>query len=187
MGGEFCRQKPSRVAVIAALLVALTQVACSRGESQAPTVVLVTRHAERAAVEGNDPPLSDEGVRRAEALAGVAEAAGVTAVYCTQFRRTRDTAAPLIGRTGAALKTVEVNPDNMRAYAANVAARVLSEHRGQTVVVVSHSNTVPLIIEQLGRRPPAPIGDAEYGDLYIVIIPPEGAARIVKARYGTQE
>jgi hypothetical protein len=61
-------------AVGAALILFLTgMTAPTRGETAQPdisgTVVLLVRHAEKAAQPGDDPPLTQDGRRRAEALA----------------------------------------------------------------------------------------------------------------------
>ena len=55
-----------------------------------PTVIVV-RHAE--ALTGDDPGLSEAGTARANALAKSLKDAGITAIYVTQYARTRDTAS----------------------------------------------------------------------------------------------
>ena len=59
-----------------------------------PTVVLLVRHAEKAAQPAQDPPLTDAGSARARALVAVARDAGVSAIITTQFLRTKNTAEP---------------------------------------------------------------------------------------------
>lgn len=88
-----------------------------------------------------------EGVVRAQALAHAAGLAGVTAVYHSDTNRTRDTAAPLARALGL---TPVVYPAN---DVAGVVAQVFADHRGETVLVVGHSNPVPLIIAEAGGRP----------------------------------
>ena len=146
-----------------------------------PTTVVVVRHAEKAA-DGADPSLLPEGVARAEALKEVLAGADVAAVYSTPFLRTRATAAPTAEALGLQVTITEVA--NLETHPAEVAARVLAEHRGETVLVVGHSNTVPAIVEALGGGAVAPITDAEYSHLFIVIIPASGPVRTIKAQYG---
>ena len=62
-----------------ALAVAVSAAAPSAPSPAADTVVLVVRHAEKAA-ESGDVPLSSEGAARAQALVAVAREAGVTGV-----------------------------------------------------------------------------------------------------------
>ena len=55
---------------------------------------------------------------------------------------------------------------------------------GKRVVVVGHSNTVPLIVQTLaGVKSIPPIADDEYGTLYIVTVPRIGRANLLKLTY----
>lgn len=176
-------------------LLALSIVTCA-GAARAqdaqtmptgPTIVLILRHAEKAQVEGNDPPLSEAGIRRAQELVRVAEDAGVTAIYTTQYKRALDTAAPLASRLGITATAVEITRENVATYPASLARQILARHAGQTVMVLGHSNTVPLIVEALGGRRPAAIDDAtEFDRLYVVIIRRPGEVRTIEARYGQE-
>src|SRR5215475_8166541 len=105
------------------------------------TIILV-RHAEKAGPEG-DVPLSDAGHVRAEELARVLGGAGVTAVYDTQFARTQQTAAPLAAALHLTPMHVQTGPD----YAKTVVHDIDHKHAGGTVVVVSHSNTIPDVLK----------------------------------------
>lgn len=172
-----------RALVFVVIICALTQAVCSRADSRLPTVVLVVRHAEKAAVEGADPPISEQGIARAQALARIAKDAGVAAIYCTQFRRTRETAEPLAANIGAQINTMQVSRDDTRAYVEQLAADIIGKHRGQTILVVSHSNTVPQIVERLSGTPVPAIKDDEYDNLFIVVMPSEGAAKTIKLSY----
>ncbi len=165
-------------------LLALTQPACRDASDARPTVVYLLRHAEKAPSADNNPPLSEAGVRRTEALAQTLGDAGVSAIYTTQFKRTIDTAAPLSARTGVAVTTLEVNHDNPQAYVEQLARDINARHGGKTVLVVSHSNTLPLIVERLSGKPVPAIEDDEYANLFVVTLPAQGAATIVRARYG---
>jgi len=148
-----------------------------------PTTVLVLRHAEKETA-GMDPPLSPQGQMRAHELVQVAGEAGVTAIYATQFIRTQQTAQPLADHLG-----LEVNVFNVtgagQQYAQDLANHIRSEHSGEVVLIVSHSHTVPLIIEKLGTGPIPPIPGDKYDSLFIVTTPRRrGVTKIVKAEYG---
>src|SRR5512143_3998842 len=75
-----------------------------------PTVVLLVRHAEKAAQPRQDPPLAKAGAARARALAMVARDAGVTAIITTQFERTRKTAEPTATALQITPEVVEAGP-----------------------------------------------------------------------------
>jgi broad specificity phosphatase PhoE len=145
------------------------------------TTVIVVRHAEKAAEPAADPPLTAAGQARAEALVDAVRGMPVTAVISTNFVRTRSTAAPLAARLGLTTELVDARaPDHAR----QVAAGVLAKHRGETVVVVGHSNTVPDIVAALGAPKPASICDAEYDNLFVVRVPASGAATVERRKYG---
>jgi broad specificity phosphatase PhoE len=168
-------------AYVLILLFALGAASCDRAP-EAATTVLVVRHAEKAS-DADDSPLTEAGARRAEALARAAEGAGVQAIYSSQFKRNLDTARPLSERSGLSVTQMPVNLQNPGDYGRSLARDILEKHAGQTVVVVGHANTVAATVEGLTGRP-APPGDIQYADLFVVVVPREGAAKLIKAQYG---
>src|SRR5687768_18433277 len=96
-----------------------------------PTVILLVRHAEKAAQPAQDPPLTEAGAARARALVAVARDAGVKAIISTQYLRTRNTAEP----TAAALSLTPeiVSAGAMPQHAKAVADQVM-KHAGGTVL-----------------------------------------------------
>ena len=155
----------------------------SPAAAAAVTTVLLVRHAERP--PGADPSLDATGQARAQALAEALGSAGVTAIYTTQFRRTQETAAPLAQRLGLTPQAIAAQGGGAAAaHAAEVASTIRTRHAGGVVLVVGHSNTVPLIVRALGGSAPAEIADSEHRDLFIVTLPAAGAVRTVHAKYG---
>jgi broad specificity phosphatase PhoE len=133
--------------------------------ASAQKMVILTRHAERAdgqaTMGASDPELSAAGKARAEKLAAMLADAGITVAFTTEYRRTKDTAAPLAAK-------LNVTPEVVKAAdTANVVAKI-AERTNDTVYVVGHSNTVPSIIKALGG-PDVTIGDNEYDNLFIYI------------------
>lgn len=143
----------------------------------------VVRHAEKEAEPPQDPPLSPEGRARSRALADVLSPLGVEVIFTTPYRRTRETAAPLAERLGVEVLELAVGPDP-DAYARRQAERILAEHPGRSVLVVSHSNTVPLIVRALGGEEVGELGDGDYDDLFVVLVPPTGPTRTAARQYG---
>lgn len=134
-------------------------------------MVILVRHAERADAGAGapagaamtaapDPELSAAGKARAATLAAMLKDAGITAIYTTEYRRTRDTAAPL-----ADLLKLSSEAISARDQAALLAK--IKAHTSGAVLVVGHSNTVPAIIKALGG-PDVTIGDNEYDNLFFV-------------------
>ena len=148
------------------------------------TVVMVVRHAEKAAEPGSDPSLSEAGKKRAQALVDAVGDAGVTAIYSSQFKRTQETVAPLAVHLGLSVTTLAISRANLETYPKQVAETILAEHRGETVVVVNHSNTVPPIVEAFGGVPVPEITEEEYAHFFVVIIPTSGSVRTLRMQYG---
>jgi broad specificity phosphatase PhoE len=173
-------------AIIVILALTLCIVSCNRPQliaTPTPTVVLIVRHAEKEDA-GDDPGINEAGARRAQALLDVAEASGVSTIYSSQYRRTRETAQPVSNRLNIQLSEMPVSLDNPGNYGILLARDVLEKHAGQTVLVVSHSNVIPTIIEALTQTKVPAIDSNEYDHLFIVIVPKEGPPRLIKAQYG---
>jgi broad specificity phosphatase PhoE len=170
------------LALLALLLAAplAAQTTTVGATRSATTTVILVRHAEKAAQPAADPPLTAAGAARAEALVGVVKDAGVRAIISTQFARTRSTVAPTAKLLGLVPEIVDARAkDHPRAVAA-----AIRSHRGQTVLVVGHSNTIPDIVAALGAPRPRDICDGEYDGIYVVTLPPTGPAGVTHARYG---
>ncbi|MFC1639920.1 histidine phosphatase family protein [Gemmatimonadota bacterium] len=167
------------------LLMGLSVLACQTGSvndhSDAITTVILVRHAEKELV-GDDPVLTSAGAERALALAHALGEVDVSAVYTTPFARTRNTAVPLANLLD--LDVTEVASG--QSFAAEMADIVRSEHVGETVVIVSHSNTTPAIIGEFGVTPIPTIDDDEYDDLYVVTLTSTGQVSLLPLRYGRE-
>jgi broad specificity phosphatase PhoE len=160
----------------------LLSLCAAHGTAQSgPTVVIVVRHAEKAATPANDPPLTDAGRARADALAAALAAANVQAVISTPLARTRETARPTAEARALAIELVPLT-GTIAEHAAAVAAAVRA-HAGQTVLVVGHSNTVAPIIAALGGPKMADLCDTQYSNLFTLVL--DGPdARLVRSSYG---
>jgi len=173
-----------KVFACAAAVLLLSVPALPARRVEAPTVVIVVRHAEKAAVEGDDPPLSEAGRKRAERLADIAEQAGVGFAYTTQFKRTRETAQPLVERLKIPAQVIELTGASLAGHPAALAAEIKTKHKGKTVLVVGHSNTAPRVAAALSGRNLPDLDDAtEFDALFVVVIPDAGPARLVRAKY----
>lgn len=133
------------------------------------TTVFVMRHAEKAAIPGDDPPLSPVGEARALALAEqlgrAPKGLGIDSVIVSEFRRTQETVRPLANRLGVPVIVVSAEDH------AQAARRALRENRGGRVLIVGHSDTVPAIVEELSGDKVPEMSEAEYGVVYVVAVP----------------
>ncbi len=141
------------------------------------------RHAEKAPAPADDPALSEEGQARARAIRDLLAAERVDAVVVTQFRRSRETAAPLATARGITPEVVPAGRD-VPAHARQVADHVMERHAGRTVLVVGHSNTIQAIAAALGGGTAASIDESEYDRVIVVVRPAAGDARRLELRVG---
>jgi phosphohistidine phosphatase SixA len=178
------RRRLRLIPIIGYTIVALG-LAYFLGERPSTTVVFV-RHADTDASMGgpdDDPPLNARGRQRAELLADYLESIDVTgsvnAIYASDKRRTQETAAPLAQRLNLPVETADhLDTDGFMSH-------VLRQHSGEIVLVVSHSNTIqPLIDELHGSKNLKPFAPDEYDRVYIVTIPrPLGKVKTLQFFY----
>jgi broad specificity phosphatase PhoE len=152
-------------------------------ELQATTTMIFVRHAEKALQPADDPGLNEAGRRRVgeltRQLVDADVVAGIDAVYSTPFRRTLETAQPLATALGLGIN--HYDPADNEA----VLAEILKQHKGEIILVVGHSNTVPTLIADLGASKKVPaIAHSEYDNIYIVSIPWFGKTKTIRLRYG---
>ena len=148
---------PLRLIALAFLALAAACTTTPPPTPPAGPVFYVVRHLHTPQGE-RDPDLTAEGQRQAILLADRLAGEGVRAIYVSDYKRTRQTAAPLAGRLG--LTPIVYDPADTPALVARVRAGPLP------ALVVGHSNTVPDIVEQLGGERPAPMVHADFGDLW---------------------
>jgi broad specificity phosphatase PhoE len=171
------RRAPGRAAAIATFLAALTPGALAQ------QAVFVVRHAEKAS-NASEPsvPLSEAGKARAQKLASLLKDAGITAVYSTDYVRTRTTAEPLAQALHEPLRIYSAKNAEGRPDAASL-LETLRQSPQAVVLVVGHSDTVPVLLSALGVRQKIKLGDQEYDNLFIVVPNPAGEPVFLRLRY----
>lgn len=166
-----------RAALLALLLLGLVLAAPLLA---ADTLVIVVRHAEKADNDPRDPDLSAAGQLRAVKLAQVMAGSPPAAVYATPFRRTRQTAMPTAEASGVGVTSIDAPAEQ---HGDLLRERILRDHRGQTVLVVGHSNTVPQIVATLAGRDAPAMADDEYDRFSLVVLPEQGEPCLLVSRY----
>lgn len=162
------------------LLAIAALTAAPLAAQQAPTVVIIVRHADKATTPANDPPLTAVGTERAAALATALRQANVSVVMHTPTVRTRETARPTAEMVGV---TPEIIPTGPAPVVAAAVREMVARHPGKTILVVGHSNTVMPWIEALGGPKRENLCDHEYDGLYTLVIG-GGQTRLVESHYG---
>lgn len=142
----------------------------------AHTTVLLVRHGER---DDNIDALNLDGQARAVELLHVAEKAGIEAIVRSNTVRTQQTAEPLA--TALGLTPIVIN-GNAQAFA----DEIRNNHRGETVLVVGHSDSVPDIIEDLGGPALPNIDGTEFDNLFVLELCRcrRGTAHLTNLQYG---
>lgn len=153
------------------LLAMVFTVASGLGAQE--TVVALVRHAERQSLWDDDSPLSEAGLRRSQALVALLAELRPAVLYTSDLQRTRQTLAPTAARLGLAPR---VRPKDGSAV---LAAEILAEHRGKTVVVCWHHDLMKKLARGLGVKGPVPYWSLDvYDRLWIVRVPASGEASL---------
>ena len=176
--------------MVIAMVAMFCQLAVAQDDFKPITVFLI-RHAERQDEPRQDPPLTDAGVARSQALARLLSNAGVKAIFTSQFTRTKQTGEPLATKLGLTVTpfTLKLNPSNPRQIAEESTAEVTNkilERSGQSVLVVGHSNSIPDVIKMLGGDTVPTIDERKFDDLFIVTVYAKGKAKVVQMKYGAE-
>ena len=128
----------------------------------------IVRHAEKAVPSAgttmstpDDPPLSEAGTKRAEALKEALKDKQVKNIYSTNTKRTRLTAEPLSASSGLTIQTYGPRPDSLFINK----LKMLSTN----TLIVGHSNTVDDVVNGLlNQNKLTDLADSEYDNLFVV-------------------
>jgi broad specificity phosphatase PhoE len=135
------------------------------------TTVILIRHAEKMNSSA-DPDLSPAGEERAKSLTHVLWKAGVTGVYATSCKRSLQTVGPLADSLRLAVTQ----------YGQDVVDEIMADHRGDVVLVASHSQSAEEIIRLFGGGSVPAIGD-EYDNMFI-LSRTDDQTQVVDLQYG---
>lgn len=123
------------------------------------------RHAEKIRHDktNKNPDLTEKGLRRAQNWNTVFGNIDFDIIYSTDYNRTVQTAAPT-----AKSKGLEIQIYNPREL---FSEEFQLDTNGKTVLVVGHSNTIPLFVNKvLGTEKYSKIDDTNNSNLYIITI-----------------
>jgi phosphohistidine phosphatase SixA len=146
------------------------------------TTIILLRHAGRDIYSAEaDDPLTWQGRRRAQHLVEVIGDMGVSAIYCTNLRRNRDTAQPLADHLGLKLNLVSQSRlYDYKKLSRDLLDEFLTKHAGGVVVWVGNLRNLEAMYKLLDGTGSPP---TEYGDVFIVEIPDVTPPRIRKMTY----
>ncbi len=137
-----------------------------------PERIYLLRHAEKQDYS-HDSPLNNEGKRRAESLIEVIGNKPIQAIYTTELTRTIETATPL--SIHVKIEIQKIPKDNID----DLLSDICNKNREMTIVVVGHSDTIPIILSKFKLNIETPA----YGDLFVIDFK-NGKAASIKKRFG---
>jgi broad specificity phosphatase PhoE len=160
------------------LIIFLFLLASIQSYSQETTTFILLRHAEKATDGTDDPALTKEGEARANHLVEMFSKADITAIYSTDFKRTRMTVAPLANSKELEIQTYKW--ENPKA----LINKILEANTGGTIVICGHSNTTPILASLLtGKALFAAFEDDDYSNLLIITATKVGAGKLLHMGY----
>jgi len=127
------------------------------------TTVYIVRHAEKNLADPNakDPALSIEGLQRSYDLDKLLAEKGISAIFSTNYIRTRKTGEPLAKRIGTDVMLYD--PADPSA----LVGKISKEYSAKSVLIVGHSNTVLQLVTAFGGKTTiTEIKDHEYRNLF---------------------
>lgn len=149
------------------LLVISTALPVSELSAQDYLRVYLFRHAETElnTQSEEDPKLSELGRFRAENLFNSINEPRIDGIYSTDFKRTRQTVAPMADYYGLEIQFyTPYSRSSIEEFAEELSAK-----KG-VFAVSGHSNTTPVLVSLLSGKPIQGIDESEYDNLYIVEI-----------------
>lgn len=151
-------------------------------QENSTTTFLIVRHAERADDGGEsmeDPHLSDTGLQRAVNLAKALQAQPVDAVFSTDVNRTRMTVALVAAANGVHVEYYDWKEQDA------FLERISETHRGKTVLIAGHSNTVDAATNTLlgYRYFTEKLGHNDYDNLLVITSSTFGSGTLIHLKY----
>jgi broad specificity phosphatase PhoE len=131
-------------------------------DSNKTYTLYLVRHAEKQIISDSDPDLNKAGNLRSHQLAEWFQDKGIKDIWSSDYKRTRDTAKPLVTSLESDLNIYD--PDDQAAF-----VRILTSS-GNTALVVGHSNTIPDLARLLCDCSIADMDDTEYERLIVISI-----------------
>ncbi|MEE4331630.1 MAG: hypothetical protein V2J10_12240, partial [Wenzhouxiangella sp.] len=98
--------------------------------------------------------------------------------------RTWLTAGPVARSKGLEVQQHPIASGEAAEHSTALAEYLLREHCGEQVLVVGHSNTVPLLVSALSGEPEPELSERDYDFFYQVRLTPGGRAAVLHGRYG---
>jgi len=143
------------------------------------TTIFLVRHAEKVKDGSDDPVLTPEGKARADELMYILKHVRLDVIYSTPYKRTKQTVLPT-----AEDKNLKIQ--NYKPGERGFLEKIINSHPGGVVLIVGHSNTIPVLANELaGSKKFNNLNDTTYDNLFIAHVYPDGQSNIIRMRFGT--
>lgn len=131
---------------------------------QEATIIYFVRHAEKDLTDTTDnPPLTAEGLNRADRLVKFFENVEFDAIYSTRYDRNINTVAPLASDRDLPIRNYEWHDWQPMLDS-------ITSTRGKMYLICGHGDNILPMIEYLGApRPMDELGSHEYDKIFRVI------------------
>jgi len=146
------------------------------GISQNTNEIYIVRHAEKSTDPAHNPPLTNNGKQRAEALKTLLKDKNIQAVFSTATARTTETATPLSNLMNIPIQYY--GHDTLSAFL----QRVIQLKKN--VLIVGHSNTILPMLDQLQlSHNTINIADTVYDNIFIIKTKDNKAVSLTETTY----
>ena len=162
--------------IITSLNACLTPQKTQDKQIYTPTTYILVRHAEKV-LDVRNPDLTQEGEKRAEGLKYLLKDVHLDAIYSSDYKRTRQTAAPT-----AKAKNMEVQLYDPRNLAALI-TEIEEKYAGKTILVAGHSNTTPKLANLLAGTNYPDFDERIYDNFFVVEVYKKGTGKVLLLKY----
>ncbi len=137
-----------------------------KAEATDTTTILFVRHAEKMQDGTDNPSLNETGKTRALRLAALLKKEyQLSAIYSTDYNRTKETAGPVAEVFDLELKIYGLKDPG------GLVSEMIAGHTGETILVVGHSNTTPMLVNiAADTKEYKALDEKAYGKIFIVNI-----------------
>lgn len=147
-------------------------------QAQSATTFILVRHAEKADDGTRNPPLNEMGQERASNLADMLSNQEITALFSTPFKRTQETLQSIASSKNLVIQ--DYDPASKKEWLETI----INKHAGGTIVISGHSNTIPLLAnELLGREVFQQFDESDYGNFIIIVTSQVGNGKLVRLKF----
>jgi len=156
------------------IFVVILAVVCFAVPAFADGTYYVVRHAEKQATDlsgGDNPVLTQKGVKRAAHIVSMLKNEPIEAVYSTETYRTVMTATPTAADRGLAVQLFST--DDLAGFADKLKAM------DGTFLIVAHSSSTPDLASLLSGTTQPKLAETDYEQLFKVVIK-DGAATLTQ-------